>query len=343
MDKKQETLQTIAASLVADRKGILAADQSTGTIDKQLEAIGVEATAENRRRYREMLFTTPGLEKYATGVILYDTTIRNKTADGTPFVDLLLGKGIVPIIKVDKSTVDFDGFAGEVVTQGLDDLDTRFAEYYGMGARAAKWRTVFTIGEGTPSPQKTLFDCLSTARYAKLAQKNGIVPIVEPEVLYSGAHSLETAEEVTTKVLKKLFEALEWMKVDLSGVILKSSMVLAGSEHPTPSSPIEVAAATIRTFTSAVPERVPGIVFLSGGQTPEQATANLNAIARLEQDEGSLPWKLAFSFSRGLESPAQQAWAGKDENREAAQEALLKRLELNSLADVGAYSTEMEA
>lgn len=342
MDNKQETLHSIAVSLVADKKGILAADQSTGTMNKQLEAIGVEATAENRRRYREMLLTTPGLEKYTTGVILYDTTIRNKTADGTPFVDVLLGKGMVPIIKVDKSTVNFDGFPDEVLTQGLDDLDGRFAEYYDLGARAAKWRTVFTIGESIPSPQKTLIDCLMTARYAKLAQKNGIVPIVEPEVLYEGDHSLEKAEEVTTKVLKKLFEALVWMRVDLSGVILKSSMVLAGKQHTAQSTPEEVAAATVRTFKAAVPEAVPGIVFLSGGQTPEQATVNLNAIGRLEADEGGLPWKLAFSFSRGLEQPAQAAWQGKDENVKVAQEALLKRLELNSLADFGAYSSEME-
>lgn len=339
---KNETLQSIAAALVADKKGILAADQSASTIDKQLEAIGVEAIAENRRRYREMLFTTPGLEKYATGIILYDTTIRNKTKDGTPFVDLLLGKGIVPIIKVDKSTVDFDGFAGETLTQGLDDLDARFQEYYQLGARAAKWRTVFTIGEGVPSPQKTLFDCLGMARYAQLAQKNGIVPIVEPEVLYTGSHSLEEAEATTTKVLQKLFEALTWLKVDLSGVILKSSMVLAGKGHAEQSTPEAVAEATIRTFKASVPKEVPGIVFLSGGQTPEQATANLNAIAQQEVDEGGLPWKLAFSFSRGLEQPAQEAWGGKDENIEAAQEALLKRLELNSLADVGAYSAEME-
>lgn len=338
-----QKLYKTAAQLLAPNKGILAADQSARTMNKQLAAIGVPEEAEMRRQYRQLLFTTPGLEQYASGVILYDSSIRNQTDDGTPFVDVLMSKGIVPIIKVDKSTVDHDGFPGEVVTQGLDGLGERFADYYELGARASKWRAVFTIGDGFPTEQNILFDAVQLARYAQLAHENGIVPIVEPEVIYKGAHDIARAEEVTTKVLKKLFEILEWYGVDLKAVILKSSMVLAGSEYEGgDSSSEEVAEATVRTFKNAVPESVPGIVFLSGGQTPEQATANLNAIAQIEKKEGGLPWELAFSFSRGLEQPAQQAWKGKPENVQAAQEALLHRLKLNAAADKGEYTPDVE-
>ncbi len=335
-------LHEIAKALVVPKKGILAADQSPTSMNKQLEALGIPAEAEMRRKYRQLLFTTPGLEKYVTGVILHDGTIRNHADDHTQFSDLLIAKGIIPIIKVDTGTVPHTGFEGEVVTQGLDGLAERLAEYYDMGARAAKWRAVITISDTTPTEQNIVFDMVQMARYAALCQEAGIVPMLEPEVIFSGAHSLARAEEVTTMVLKKLFELMVWYKVDLKGVILKSSMVLAGSEHPVQTSPAEVAEATIRTFEKTVPHDVPGIVFLSGGQTPKRATENLDAIGELEKAKANLPWQLAFSYSRGLEEPVQQAWLGKEENVEAAQAALIKRLELNSLADVGAYEAAME-
>ena len=337
-----EKLHEIAKALVSPRKGILAADQSPRTMNKQLEALGLPAEAEVRRKYRQLLFTTPGIEEYVTGVILHDGTIRNHTDDQTQFSDVLIAKGIIPIIKVDKSTVPHTGFEGEVVTQGLDGLAERLQEYYDMGARAAKWRAVITISDTIPTDQNVLFDCITLARYAKLCHEAGIVPIVEPEVIFSGSHSLERAEEVTTAVLKKLFEILAWYKVDLEGVILKSSMVLAGSEFPEQTSPAEVAQASLRTFRNAVPDSIPGIVFLSGGQTPKRATENLDAIAELETQEGNLPWELAFSFSRGIEQPVQQAWLGKEENIPAAQEALIERLRLNSMADQGTYEVSME-
>lgn len=335
-------LYATAATLLAEGKGILAADQSAGTMGKQLQGIGVEDSAENRRAYRQILFTTAGLEEYVSGVILYDATIRNQTDDGTPFVDLLTAKGIVPIIKVDASTVEHHNFPGEVVTQGLDNLDARLAEYFAMGARAAKWRAVFNIGPDYPTDQNILFDCIQLARYAQLCQRNGIVPMVEPEVIFKGNHTIERAEEVTTKVLRKLFDTLAWYRVDLKGVILKSSFVLAGSDHQTQSTPEEVGAATIRTFDTSVPHDVPGIVFLSGGQTPERATANLDAVADIEKERGGLPWELAFSFSRGLEQPVQETWRGDPANVPAAQEALLHRLKLNRAADSGTYEPSAE-
>lgn len=338
----KEKLHEIAKALVAPHKGILAADQSPRTMGRQLEGIGVEPSAESRRKYRQLLFTTPGFEKYVTGVILHDGTIRNHADDGTQFSDLLIAKGVVPIIKVDKSTVPHTGFEGEVVTQGLDGLAERLQEYYDMGARAAKWRAVFTITDDTPTEQNILFDCMTLARYAALCQEVGIVPMVEPEVLFSGSHSLQRAEEVTTLVLQKLFEQLLWNNIDLEGLILKSSMVLAGSEYSEQTSAADVAQATIRTFMNSVPPEVPGIVFLSGGQTPQRATENLDAIAELEAQEGGFPWELAFSFSRGLEQPVQEAWQGKEENVQAAQEALIKRLQLNSMADQGTYDPAME-
>jgi len=272
---------------------------------------------------------------------MYDTTIRNQTDDGTPFVDFLAAKGIVPIIKVDKGTRSHIGHGDEVVTQGLDDLDERLTEYYELGARATKWRAVFEITDTAPSEQNILFDCIQHVRYAELAQAAGLVPIIEPEVLYKGSHSLERAEEVTTMVLSKLFDLLVWYGVDLEAVILKSSMVLAGSEAHQ-SSPGEVAEATIRTFRNTVPETVSGIVFLSGGQAPEQATANFDAIAELEKQSGGLPWELAFSFSRALEDPVRALWQGQDTNVEAAQDALTERLQLNTMADSGEYEASME-
>lgn len=335
-------LNKIAKSLVVPRKGILAADQSPTSMNKQLAALGIPETPEMRRLYRQLLFTTPRLEEFITGVILHDGTIRNHTDDGMLFSDVLIAKGIIPIIKVDTGTVPHHNFPGEVVTQGLDDLEKRMREYYDMGARAAKWRMVVTISEGTPTLENLRFDAVMLARYAAICQATGIVPMVEPEVLYSGSHDIGRAEAVTTETIKAVFEALREQRVDLQGVILKSSMVLAGSEFHEQSSPSEVAEASIRAYLNAVPEEVPGIVFLSGGQTPERATENLNAIALKEKQEGPYPWQFAFSFSRGLEDPVQRAWLGESKNIEAAQAELQKRLRLNCLADAGEYTASME-
>ena len=335
-----QALYDTAAKLLAPKKGILAADQSARTMNKQLASIGVAEEPEMRRQYRQLLFTTDGIEEYVSGVIMYDVSIHNQTDDGTMFVDLLISKGIVPIIKVDGSTTPHTGFAGEVVTQGLDGLADRLESYYELGARAAKWRAVFNITDTVPSEQNILFDCIQLARYAALCHEAGIVPIVEPEVIFAGNHDIARAEEVTTAVLKKLFEIFAWYQVDLKAVILKSSMVLAGSEQAQQSTPTEVAEATVRTFDNSVPHEVPGIVFLSGGQTPERATENLDAIADIEKARGGLPWELAFSFSRGIEQPVQEAWRGEVANIPTAQAALMERLRLNSLADRGDYEGE---
>jgi fructose-bisphosphate aldolase, class I len=334
-------LQKTAKALVVPRKGILAADQSPKSMNRQLGELGIPETPEMRRLYRQLMFTTPSIEEYVTGVILHDGTIRNHTDDGTLFSDTLIAKGIIPIIKVDSGTVPHHNFPGEVLTQGLDDLEKRLQEYYDMGARAAKWRMVVTITNDTPTLQNLRMDSMFMARYAALCQSTGIVPMVEPEVLYSGSHDIARAEAVTTEVLKVLFETLIDQRVDLTGLILKSSMVLAGSEYHEQSAPSAVAEATIRTFVNAVPKEVPGIVFLSGGQTPERATENLNAIAQLEQ-QSKLPWQFAFSFSRGIEQPVQRAWLGEPNNVVAAQTELMKRLRLNSMADAGQYTAAME-
>lgn len=335
-------LYEIASKLMTKGKGILAADQSANTMNKQLASIGVKEEAEMRRVYRQLLFTTPSIEKYVSGIILYDSSIRNQTDEGIPFVDILLSKGIIPIIKVDKSTITHTGFSDEVVTQGLDGLAERLEEYYSIGARAAKWRSVITISDNTPTEQNILFDVMMLARYAALCHEAGIVPILEPEVLYAGSHDIGRAEDVTTQVLQKLFEILNWYGIDLKAVILKSSMVLAGKDCEHQSSPEEVAQATVRTFKNSVPEQVPGVVFLSGGQAPEQATLNLDAIAKIEKEESGFPWETAFSFSRGLEAPVQKVWQGKQENIKPAQDALIERLRLNVLADFGEYNAEME-
>lgn len=337
-----QKLHSIALALVSKGKGILAADQSPESMNKQLKAVGIPEEAEMRRLYRQLLFTTSGIEKYVTGVIMHDGTIRNHTDDGILFSDLLISKGIIPIIKVDKGTVPHTNFPGEVVTQGLDDLAKRLEEYYNMGARAAKWRAVITIGTSTPTVENLRADAFLLARYAALCQEAGIVPMVEPEVLFSGSHDIKRAEAVTSQTLQILFDALHEQKVDCKGLILKSSMVLAGSMCDEQSSPQEVALATLRTFKNSVPEDVGGIVFLSGGQTPERATENLDAIAEQEKIRTDLPWEFAFSYSRAIEEPVLASWQGKPENIELAQEALLKRLRLNSLADLGDYDPSME-
>lgn len=337
--ERTSKLHTCARSFFKAGKGILAADESTSTMNKRLAAIGVPEEPEMRRKYRQLLFTAPGSEQYLTGTIMYDSSIRNHTDDGTPFVDALVAKGIVPIIKVDKGTTEHTNFNQETVTEGLDGLFERLEEYYEMGARAAKWRAAFVISDTTPTNQTVLFNCLTLARYAALCQKAGIVPMVEPEMLYDGDHSIERAEEATGKVIKKLFETLAWYEVDLSGVILKTSMVLAGKEHEIQSTPEEVATATVRMLKASVPNEVGGVVFLSGGQTWQQATMNLNAFSKLE---GELPFPSTFSFSRAIEEPILEAWKGKDENIEAAQSVMLHRLKMNALAEQGQYNSSLE-
>jgi fructose-bisphosphate aldolase class I len=331
MNKNTKLYET-AAALLASGKGILAADESDGTAGKRLAMVRLDNTPENRQTFRELLFTAPDFEKYVSGVIMYDSSIRNETKDGIPFADVLTAKGVVPGIKVDLGVRDLPGFKGEVITQGLDNLDERFAEYYDLGARFAKWRMVVTIDEEeAPSYEMLKMNCIMMTRYAQYAQAAGIVPIVEPEVIHAGDHSLERAEKVTTWTLQMLFQTLMEYKVDLGGLILKSSMVLAGDKHANQTSPEEVAQATLRTFHMSVPHETAGIVFLSGGQSPQRSTDNLNAIAKL----GSQPWPITFSFSRAIEEPFLNAWEGKPENAEKAQTVLVETCKQNSLAAQG--------
>lgn len=330
--KKNTKLYETAAALLASGKGILAADESDATAAKRLEMVHLPNTPENRREWREIMLGADGLEEYISGVIFYDSTIRDETSDGTPFADLLTARGIVPGIKVDLGVKDLQGFKDEVVTQGLDNLDKRFEEYYDLGARFAKWRMVVTIDdEELPTDASLRVNAVMLARYAQLAQEAGILPIVEPEVIFEGDHSLQKAEMVTTRALQILFQTLIEYRVDLSGLILKSSMVLAGSKHSDVSTPEQVANATLRTFHMSVPHDVAGIVFLSGGQTPRRSTENLNAIAKM----GQQPWPITYSFSRAIEEPMLMAWGGKKENAEASQKALLENCKENSLASQG--------
>ncbi len=330
--KKNTKLYETVATLLASGNGILAADESDSTAGKRLAMVRLPNEPEHRQKFREILFTAPGIEKYLSGVIMYDSSIRNTTADGTSFADVLTAKGIVPGIKVDLGTRDLQGFKGEVVTQGLDNLTERFSEYYDLGARFAKWRAVITIDEEeTPTDQSLKMNAISLARYAQLAQATNIVPIVEPEVIFQGDHSLQRAEMVTTRTLQILFQTLIEYKVDLQGLILKSSMVLAGDKNLEQTSAEEVATATLRTFHMSVPHDCAGIVFLSGGQSPDRATKNLNAIAKM----GDQPWPITFSFSRAIEEPMLKAWDGKDGNVQKAQEVLLESCKQNSLASLG--------
>jgi len=330
--KKNTKLYETAAALLASGKGILAADESDATAGKRLAMVHLPNEPEHRQDFREILFTAPGVEEYLSGVIMFDSSIRNATDDGTPFADVLTAKGIVPGIKVDLGTRDLEGFKGEVVTQGLDNLAERFAEYYDLGARFAKWRAVITIDEDeTPTDEAIKMNAVMLARYAQIAQAAGIVPVVEPEVIHAGDHSIQKAEMMTTRTLQILFQTLIEYKVDLAGLILKSSMVLAGDVHPDESTPEEVANATLRTFHMSVPHDCAGIVFLSGGQAPERSTQNLNAISKL----GNQPWPITFSFSRAIEEPVLKAWGGKPENVDAAKAVLLETSKQNSLASLG--------
>lgn len=329
-----DQLAEIAQAMVAPGKGIIAIDESNATIKKRFDGVGIECTEENRRAYREMLLTTPNLGQYISGAILYDETIRQKTKDGVPFTEVMMKNGIIPGIKVDKGTAALAGFPGELVTEGLDGLRDRLKEYAKLGARFAKWRAVITIGEDMPSGTCIEANSHALARYAALCQEVGIVPMVEPEVLMDGDHDIEVCYEVTEVVLRSLFGALYDMNVMLEGVILKASMVVSGKDCPDQASLDEVAELTVRCLKSTVPATLPGIVFLSGGQSDEDATAHLNAM----NQRGPLPWPLSFSYGRAMQSAALKLWS-KDlvGNVPSAQQTVFARARDNGLAALGQW------
>ncbi len=327
-------LQQLAADLVAPSKGILAADESTGTIGKRFEAVGIESTEENRRRYRQMLFTAPDIEKYLSGIILYDETIRQETDQNLAFPSLLRQKGIVPGIKVDQGTEQMPDSARELVTNGLDGLAERLVVYKEMGARFAKWRAVIKIGEDMPTRECARENMDRLARYAKICQESGFVPIVEPEVLRDGDHDIEKCRQVTAEAQRMLFDLLKQNKVDLSALLLKPNMVTPGNGSTQKVNAEKVARETVTCLSSVVPPEVPGIVFLSGGQSEDQACENLNAMNR---DYADLPWELSFSFGRALQNSAIKIWARHPSEPEKAQEVFLRRAELASAARRGIY------
>ncbi len=336
MDPAQQ-LRDIAAKLVADNKGILAADESDKTIQRRFETISLESTPENRQAYRQLLFTTAELEKYISGVIMFDETVRQNDSTGTSFVKLLTDKGIIPGIKVDKGIVDLANFPNEKITQGMDELWDRLKEYKDLGLQFTKWRAVFDANEGRPSHICIESNIDLLARFAAMSQSAGLVPIVEPEILMDGTHTLEETKEATKKVLKSLFNALFEYKLIIEGLLLKVNMIVPGSES-TKLTTAEIVAATAEVISECVSVAVPGIVFLSGGLSPQDATINLNEVNKL----GLKPWKISFSFGRALQEPVLASWQGKQENVGIAQQQLLKRAQLNSLATQGKYSQDME-
>ena len=333
-----EQLQSTAQALVAEGKGILAADASTGTIKKRLESIGVESTEDTRRAYRELLFTTEGAEEFISGVILYDETIRQSASDGTPFPKVLESRGIIPGIKVDLGAKPLALTDGETITEGLDGLRDRLEEYRELGARFAKWRATYSITAEKPSEYCVWTNAHALARYAALCQEAGLVPIVEPEVLQDGTHTIAESRKATGRVLQAVYTELHDQRLDFRGTLLKPNMVLSGYDASDRASAEEVADVTLECFYKHVPAAVPGIVFLSGGQSDEDATAHLNAI----NARGPHPWQLSFSYGRALQAPALKAWGGKEENVEAAQRAYYHRAKMNSAARTGIYAPEME-
>lgn len=331
-------LETTANALVADGKGILAIDESSGTIKKRFDSIGVESTAENRRSYRELLITTPGGGEFISGMILFDETLRQAEKAGTPFTQSLERQGIIPGIKVDTGAKDLAGHPGEKVTEGLDGLRERLSEYRELEARFAKWRGVITIGDTLPSSACLEANAHALARYAALCQEADIVPIVEPEVLMDGDHTIERCYEVTEATLRTVFNALCGQGIALEGTILKASMVLSGQSCPQQAGVQEVAEQTVRCLRNSVPAAIPGIVFLSGGQSATVATAHLNAMNAM----GTHPWALSFSYGRALQEPALKAWNGDSTNSKAAQDVLFHREKMNSAACFGRYTEDME-
>jgi len=332
------TLEETARALVAPGKGILAADESSGTIKKRFDSIGVESTEESRRAYRDLLFTTEGAEDFVSGVILYDETIRQSSEDGTPFPKLLESKGVIPGIKVDMGAKDLANAPGEKVTEGLDGLRERLAEYHDLGARFAKWRAVIDIGPDIPSYTCIRVNTHALARYAALCQAAQIVPIVEPEVLMDGDHDIDRCYKVTELVLKTQFEELYFQRVALEGMVLKPNMVISGKKIKKPAGVEEVAEKTVRLLKNCVPGAVPGIAFLSGGQSDEEATAHLDAMNKI----GHLPWRLTFSYGRALQHAPQTAWKGRAENVGAAQRAFSHRAKMNGLAAIGQWKADLE-
>jgi fructose-bisphosphate aldolase, class I len=333
-----KALEVTARALVAPGKGILAADESDGTIKKRFDSIQVDSTEENRRGYRDLLFTTPGMEEHISGVILFDETIRQSSADGTPFPKMLEKKGVIPGIKVDKGAKPLALAEGETVTEGLDGLRDRLAEYADLGARFAKWRATYSIGEDLPSEYCVWVNAHALARYAALCQEAGLVPIVEPEVLQEGEHTIEESAKATGRVLLAVYQELHDQRVDSAGTLLKPNMVLSGYSAESRAGIDEVADATLDVLYKHVPASVPGIVFLSGGQTDEDASAHLNAM----NARGPHPWQLSFSYGRALQAPALKAWRGDEANVQAAQDAFAHRAKMNGLARSGEYSPELE-
>ncbi len=332
-------LERVARAMVAKDKGILAADESSGTIKKRFDAIQLESTEEHRRSYREMLFTTPGIGQWISGVIFYDETLRQKTQGGVPFAAWLGQQGVLPGIKVDLGAKPLAGFAGETITEGLDGLRERLAEYYQLGARFAKWRAVIDIADGIPSRFGIEANAHALARYAALCQEQQIVPIVEPEVLMDGGHSIERCEEVTNAVLAEVFNQLALHRIHLEGMVLKPNMVISGKKAANRAGPEQVAEATVRTLKRHVPAAVPGIAFLSGGQSSPEATLHLSLMNKL----GPLPWSLTFSYGRALQDTALKAWGGRPAAYAAGQKEFAKRARLNSLATTGRYAAAQEA
>ena len=336
------SLKETAQAMTVKGKGILAADESNPTCKKRFDSIGVESTEQNRNIYRDLLFTTNGMQEFISGVILYDETIRQSTIkEGIPFPDFLSELGVIPGIKVDAGAKNLSGTDGEKVTEGLDGLDDRLKEYYALGARFAKWRAVITIGQSEPSGTCISANAHALARYASLCQQNGIVPIVEPEILMDGDHNIEDSFLISEEVLHNVFYELYGQNVELEGMVLKPNMVLSGYNCLEQASVEQVAELTVRVFKRCVPSAVPGIAFLSGGQSDERATAHLNAMNKLLG--ASSPWSLTFSYGRALQAPALKKWTGKDENISDAQDAFYKRAKLNSLATKGNYSEDMES
>ena len=331
-------LEQTARALVAPGNGILAADESDGTIKKRFDTIHVESTEESRRAYRELLFTTPSMEEHISGVILYDETIRQSSADGTPFAELLESKGVIPGIKVDKGAKPLALAEGETITEGLDGLRERLAEYRDLGARFAKWRATYSIGDDVPSEYCIWTNAHALARYAALCQEAGLVPIVEPEVLQDGTHSIEESAKATGRVLQAVYTELHDQRIEYRGTLLKPNMVLSGYSASSRAGIDEVADATLEVLYKHVPAAVPGIVFLSGGQSDEDATAHLNAM----NARGPHPWELSFSYGRALQAAALKAWRGEEANVQAAQAAFAHRAKMNGLARSGSYSPEME-
>ena len=335
-----QSLESIAESLVADGKGILAADETVPTLTKRFDTLGIKSTEQTRRAYREMLFTCPGAAEYISGAIMYDETIRQQSSQGTPFAETLASQGILPGIKVDTGAKPLAGSSNETVTEGLDGLRDRLRGYRDMGARFAKWRAVIRVTETLPTSACVNANAHALARYASLCQEQGLVPIVEPEVLMDGSHSIGRCDAVTCVILHTVFDALFEQGVALEGILLKPNMIVAGKACAQQASVEEVADATLSCLRRHVPAAVPGIVFLSGGQDARSATVHLNAINRLNNTK---PWKISFSYGRALQDPALEAWHGRDEHLPAGQQAFCHRARLNAAATLGKYADEMEA